>query len=97
MDVSGTVMIVTGASSGIGAATARAASRAGARLVLAARDGARLEALAQEMTGAVALAHGEATYIGSRPSLRTVKPFSYANITVCTRSRRPSFARIRPT
>jgi short-subunit dehydrogenase len=53
MDVSGRVMIVTGASTGIGAATARAASRAGARLVLAARDGARLDALAKEMTDAV--------------------------------------------
>ena len=53
MEVSGSVMIVTGASAGIGAATARAASRAGARLVLAARDGARLEALAEEMTNAV--------------------------------------------
>lgn len=53
MDVSGKVVIVTGASSGIGAATARAASRAGARLVLAARDGERLEALAAEVTEAV--------------------------------------------
>ena len=55
MDVSGKVMIVTGASAGIGAATARAASRAGARLVLAARDRERLEALAAEMTDAVAV------------------------------------------
>ena len=53
MDVSGKVMIVTGASAGIGAATARAASRAGARLVLAARNRERLEALAAEMTDAV--------------------------------------------
>src|SRR5919107_3021069 len=53
MDVSGRVMIVTGASAGIGAATARAASRAGARLVLAARNRERLEALAAEMTDAV--------------------------------------------
>ena len=53
MDVSNKVMIVTGASSGIGAATARAASRAGARLVLAARNRERLQALAAEMTDAV--------------------------------------------
>ena len=53
MDVSGKVMIVTGASAGIGAATARAASGVGARVVLAARNRERLEALASEMTDAV--------------------------------------------
>jgi short-subunit dehydrogenase len=53
MEVSGKVMIVTGASSGIGAATARAASQAGARLVLAARNRERLEALATQMTEAI--------------------------------------------
>lgn len=51
MDLLGKVMIVTGASSGIGEATARAAARAGAQLVLAARRGERLEALAEEIGG----------------------------------------------
>jgi NADP-dependent 3-hydroxy acid dehydrogenase YdfG len=37
MELNGAVVVVTGAASGIGAATAQAASRAGARLVLAAR------------------------------------------------------------
>ena len=37
MQIDGAVMIVTGAGSGIGAATARAASAAGAHLVLAGR------------------------------------------------------------
>lgn len=42
------VFLITGASSGIGAATARAAHRENYKLVLAARSGDRLEALARE-------------------------------------------------
>jgi NADP-dependent 3-hydroxy acid dehydrogenase YdfG len=47
----GPVLLITGASSGIGAATARAASAAGRRVVLAARSGERLAALAEELGG----------------------------------------------
>jgi short-subunit dehydrogenase len=45
------VVIITGASAGIGAATARVFSQAGARLVLAARNHARLQALARSLPG----------------------------------------------
>lgn len=43
------VLLITGASSGIGAATARAAAEKGYRLVLAARSGEKLDALADEI------------------------------------------------
>ena len=59
-NIAGKVVIVTGASSGIGEATARALGRAGARLVLAARRLDRLQRLAGEIvaqdTGAEVLA-----------------------------------------
>lgn len=55
MDITGSVIIVTGASSGIGAAVARAASLAGARVVLAARREERITALANELDGAIAV------------------------------------------
>lgn len=50
MEIGGRVIIVTGASSGIGEATARQFGREGAKVVLAARRVDRLESLAQEIT-----------------------------------------------
>jgi len=51
VDLHGTTMIITGASSGIGEATARVAARAGVRVALAARRIDRLAALADELGG----------------------------------------------
>ncbi|MFF4771965.1 SDR family NAD(P)-dependent oxidoreductase [Microtetraspora fusca] len=55
MRLAGARVLITGASSGIGAATARAMAAAGARLVLAGRDRERLDAVAEE-TGGLAVA-----------------------------------------
>jgi short-subunit dehydrogenase len=53
MDITDRVVVITGASSGIGEATARLAHARGARVVLAARRADRLAALAAELPGAV--------------------------------------------
>nr|WP_296774443.1 SDR family NAD(P)-dependent oxidoreductase [Rhodococcus sp. (in: high G+C Gram-positive bacteria)] len=55
MDIKDSVIVITGASSGIGQATARAASQAGARLVLAARREDRITDLAHELDQAIAV------------------------------------------
>jgi NAD(P)-dependent dehydrogenase (short-subunit alcohol dehydrogenase family) len=54
--MSGRAVIVTGASSGIGAAVARAFGRAGDRVVLAARRLDRLQAIAETLPDALAVA-----------------------------------------
>lgn len=55
-DLAGRTVIVTGASSGIGAATARLLDQAGAYPVLAARRGDRLEGLGKELDGGLVVA-----------------------------------------
>ena len=54
MRLTGAIALVTGGSSGIGAATAGALAAAGARLLIAGRDPARLRAVADQ-TGGIAL------------------------------------------
>jgi short-subunit dehydrogenase len=49
MKLKGKILVITGASSGIGAATARAAAREGARVLLLARSKGKLDDLAEEM------------------------------------------------
>ena len=52
MKVTGTLALVTGASSGIGAATARELAREGARVLLLARTREALDRVAREITDA---------------------------------------------
>ncbi|HCL40698.1 MAG TPA: oxidoreductase, partial [Pseudomonas sp.] len=51
-NISGKVVVITGASSGLGEATARHLAALGARVVLAARRKDKLDALVTELTNA---------------------------------------------
>ncbi|MFC4453087.1 SDR family oxidoreductase [Deinococcus sonorensis] len=55
MNLSGKVVLITGASGGIGLAAARLFAAQGARVALAARSAERLQALAEELPGALAV------------------------------------------
>jgi short-subunit dehydrogenase len=49
MKIQGSLGLITGASSGIGAATARAMAAEGARVILIARSRCKMEAVAEEI------------------------------------------------
>ena len=71
------IILITGASSGIGEATARALATAGAAVVLGARRADRLEELAQDITAAGGRAIYRSLDVTSRDSVQ-----SFADATV---------------
>lgn len=70
----GRVALVTGASRGLGKALAQALANAGATVVLAARDGERLAAVAEEIRGDGGEAHFEAFDLTDEDALTAVVP-----------------------
>lgn len=60
MNINGRIMVVTGASSGIGAATAKAAAHEGAKLILLARTQSKLESVAEDIRRSGKVAHAYA-------------------------------------
>lgn len=84
LDLKGQVAVVTGASSGIGAALAVGASIAGARVVLAARRADRLERVAGECVGETLVAPTDLTAGAGRQALvsQALKRFKRIDILV---------------
>ncbi len=63
-DLQGQVAVVTGASGGFGAESARALAGAGAKVVLVGRDNARLRSLTEELRGSAAIVEGDVSKKG---------------------------------
>ena len=70
--ISAQVIVITGATSGIGLTTARAAAAKGARLVLAARDASALDLLVDELRGQGHDAMALATDVGVRDEVEAL-------------------------
>ena len=82
--LAGRWVLVTGASSGIGAATVRAFSAEGCRLLLGARRTDRIEALAAECrTLGAAEAHAHALDVASTESVKTFVAWAGQRIATC--------------
>ncbi len=78
--LAGRLALVTGASRGIGAATAEALAAAGARVVLAARDRAALEQVAEAIRSKGGSALAVPTDVGNRDRSRRCLPRSIASV-----------------
>ncbi|MBY0338591.1 MAG: SDR family NAD(P)-dependent oxidoreductase [Acetobacteraceae bacterium] len=74
--VSRQVIVLTGATSGIGLATARMAARRGAKLVLTARNAEALSELAEELRAAGAQAEWIAADVADKPAMERVAAFA---------------------
>ena len=70
MELENKVMLITGASSGIGAATAKEAARQGAEVILVARTRSKLEAVAGEIRQAGGKAHVYPADLGDVEAVR---------------------------
>lgn len=74
MQLEGRSVVVTGASSGIGAATAKAVAEAGATAVLLARTGPKLEEIAGRISAAGGRAHPHAVDCSDREAVARLAP-----------------------
>jgi NAD(P)-dependent dehydrogenase (short-subunit alcohol dehydrogenase family) len=77
-DLNGRVAVVTGAASGIGEGMARAFAKQGMRLVLADIEGARLEAVAHELTQAGANVITQLTDVSDSAQVEALAARAYA-------------------
>ncbi len=72
MKIQNTAALITGASRGLGRALALALGRAGARLVLVAREAAPLDAVVSEVRQAGGVAHGITADIGDKLAIHRI-------------------------
>ena len=77
-NIEGKVVVITGASSGIGEATARLLAAKGARVVLGARRTVRLERIAKEIAGGSGSARVRALDVVSRSDMQAFVDFAKA-------------------